>query len=509
MTTQEKEYIATIDQGTTGTRFILFKGDGTIVARSYKEHKQIYPKPGWVEHDPLEIWDNTKSTIKDVLAVSKISPSKIAAMGVTNQRETIVVWDPTTGKPYCNAIVWQCTRTSKICDELEHRGLGDPIKEKTGLPVSTYFSGPKMKWMLDNVPAIKEKAKEGRAVFGTIDTWIIWNLTGGPNGGIHVTDYTNASRTMLMDLRQLCWDEEILETLGIPKEMLPQISPSSDNLAYGCTTKEVTQVEIPLTSDIGDQQAALVGQTCFEKGQVKNTYGTGCFMLMNTGPEPVHSKHGLVTTCAYGIEKDRCVYALEGSVAIAGAAIQWLRDNLGIIKTAQETEAMAKSVAEEGSGGVYFVPAFNGLFAPYWDMYARGLIIGITGYTRKEHLVHATLEAICHQAADVLQAMTDDSETETIELRADGGASTNNHLMQLQANILGRKVSRPTVTETTALGAAYLAGLAAGIWKNLDEVRQNWKNERTFTPEWEEGKRERKRDEWRKAVERSRRWASE
>ena len=502
-------YYLGVDQGTTGTRFILFKKDGTIAARSYKEHKQIYPRPGWVEHDPLEIWDNTKSTIRDSLAVSKISPSEIAAIGVTNQRETTVVWDPTTGRPYLNAIVWQCTRTAKICDELKERGLEALIKEETGLPVSTYFSGPKIKWILDNMPAVREKVKGGRAVFGNMDTWIIWNLTGGSDRGKHVTDYTNASRTMLMDLGQLCWDEEILETLGIPEEMLPQISPSSDNLAYGCTTKEATQKEIPITADIGDQQAGLVGQTCFEKGQVKNTYGTGCFTLMNTGPEPVNSKHGLITTCAYGLEKNRCIYALEGSVAIAGAAVQWLRDNLGIIKTAQETEAMAKSVAEEGSGGVYFVPAFNGLFAPHWDMYARGLIIGITGFTRKEHLVHATLEAICHQTADVLQAMTDDSKIETPELRADGGASTNNYLMQLQANISGRKVTRPTITETTALGAAYLAGLAAGLWENLDEVRQNWKTDRTFTPEWDEEKREKEREEWKKAVERSRRWASE
>jgi len=440
------------------------------------------------------------------LEISKISPSKIAAIGVTNQRETTVVWDPTTGRPYCNAIVWQCTRTGRICDELKQRGLEALIKVKTGLPISTYFSGPKVRWILDNMPTIVEKAKQGRAVFGNMDTWIIWNLTGGPKKGNHVTDYTNASRTMLMDLRRLNWDEELVGILGIPNDMLPLISPSSDSQAYGCTSREATQEEIPITADIGDQQAALVGQTCFEKGQVKNTYGTGCFMLMNTGPQPVSSKNGLITTCAYGIESDKCVYALEGSVAIAGAAVQWLRDNLGIIKTAQETEEIAKSVAKEGSGGVYFVPAFNGLFAPYWDMYARGLIIGITGYTRVEHIVHATLEAICYQTMDVLQAMTEDSKVQTTEFRVDGGASTNNYLMQLQANILGEKVTRPTITETTALGAAYLAGLAVGIWEDLDELRRNWKTERVFTPEWEKGKREKKYDGWKKAVERSRHW---
>lgn len=504
-----KKYVGTIDQGTTGTRFALFRKDGTVAALSYREHRQIYPRPGWVEHDPTEIWENTRSTIKDTLATFKVNPEEIAAIGVTNQRETTVVWDRITGKPYCNAVVWQCTRTSQICDELKQRGLETSIRERTGLPVSTYFSGPKIKWILDNVPKATEGAKEGRALFGNMDTWIIWNLTRGPKQGSHNTDYSNASRTMLMDLRRLRWDQEIIGILGIPEEMLPTIRPSSDVKTYGRTSSEdVFQAEIPITADIGDQQAALVGQTCFKKGQVKNTYGTGCFMLMNTSSELVSSRHGLITTCAYGLEENRCVYALEGSVAIAGAAIQWLRDNLGIIKTASETEEMAKSVAEEGSGGVYFVPAFNGLFAPYWDMNARGLIIGITRFTRKEHLVHATLEAICYQTRDLLQAMTEDSNNQITELRADGGASVNNYLMQLQANILGTEVIRPTVTETTALGAAYLAGVTERFWGDLDEVRDNWKKDRVFTPMWNQEKRQKRYSEWLKALNRSKQWLS-
>jgi glycerol kinase len=506
----EKRYVGTIDQGTTGTRFVLFRREGTIAAFSYREHRQIYPRPGWVEHNPSEIWENTRSVIRDTFTTSQVDPEEIAAIGVTNQRETTVVWDRITGKPYCNAIVWQCTRTSKICDELKQKGLEPFIKERTGLPVSTYFSGPKIKWIRDNIPDAAQGMKEGRAVFGNMDTWIIWNLTGGPRKGSHTTDCSNASRTMLMNLRRLRWDEEITGILDIPPEMLPTIRPSSDSKVYGWTLKEdVLQAEIPVTADIGDQQAALVGQTCFEKGQLKNTYGTGCFMLMNTASEPVISRHGLVTTCAYGLEENKCVYALEGSVAIAGAAIQWLRDNLGIISSASETEELARSVAEEGSGGVYFVPAFNGLFAPYWDMNARGLIIGITRFTRREHLVHATLEAICYQTRDVLQAMTEDSNTQIAELRVDGGASVNNYLMQLQANILGVEVIRPMVTETTALGAAYLAGLATGFWKDLDEVRHNWRKDRAFTAVWDQEKRLKKHSEWNRALERSRHWINE
>jgi len=506
----ERKFVATIDQGTTGTRFAVFNSDGTIVAYSYAEHKQIYPQPGWVEHDPMEIWRNTQRVIKETMKSSGIKPDEIAAIGVTNQRETTVVWDPQTGKPYCNAIVWQCTRTRKICEELKTEGLEPLIRSRTGLYISTYFSGPKIKWILDTLPNVREAAEKNRAIFGNMDTWIIWNLTGGPKGGSHITDYTNASRTMLMDLNKLRWDEEILAELDIPFQMLPEIHPSSDKETYGNTSRDgVFEAEIPVCGDVGDQQAALIGQTCFEKGDVKNTYGTGCFMLMNTGKEPVMSKHGLITTCAYSFEKERCSYALEGSIAIAGAAIQWLRDNLKIIKSASETEEIARAIAKEGSGGAYFVPAFSGLFAPYWDMSARGCIVGITRYTRKEHIIHAALEAICYQTRDVLEAMMEDSGIRIDELRADGGASVNNYLMQLQSDILGVKVIRPIVTETTALGAAYSAGLAIGFWESLDEIRRNWKVDRVFRPEWSEEKRQRMYTGWKRAVERSMRWAEE
>jgi len=506
----ERKFIATIDQGTTGTRFAIFTRNGTMAAYKYIEHRQIYPRPGWVEHDPMEIWQQTQRIIKETLETSRIKPGDIAAIGVTNQRETTVVWDPRTGKPYYNAIVWQCTRTRRICQELKEKGLEPLIRNKTGLYIYTYFSGPKIKWILDNIPKVREAAENNRAVFGNMDTWIIWNLTGGSKGGSHITDYTNASRTMLMDISKLRWDEEILEELNIPCQMLPEIRPSSDKETYGNTLKGgVFKAEIPVCGDVGDQQAALIGQTCFEKGEAKNTYGTGCFMLMNTGEEPIMSKHGLITTCAYGFEKDRCIYALEGSVAIAGAVIQWLRDNLKIIKSASETEEIARSVANEGSGGVFFVPAFSGLFAPYWDMYARGCIIGITRYTKREHIVHAALEAICYQTRDVLEAMMEDSGIRIAELKVDGGAAVNNYLMQLQSNILGVKVIRPTVTETTSLGAAYSAGLAIGFWKSLDEIRRNWRIDRVFTPEWSEERRQKMYMGWKRAVERSMGWIEE
>jgi len=504
------EFIVAIDQGTTGTRTAIFDRDGRIFAMSYREHRQIYPKPGWVEHDPEEIWLQTQRTIKEALKIAEIKPKEIAGIGVTNQRETTVVWDPTTGKPYHNAIVWQCTRTRQICQELKERGLEPIIKKRTGLCIYTYFSGPKIKWILDNFPKVRRRADEGRAIFGNIDTWVIWNLTGGVNGGSHITDYTNASRTMLMDLRELKWDDEITSELNIPIEMLPEIRPSSDKEIYGYTPKDgVFKAEIPVCGDVGDQQAALIGQTCFGEGEVKNTYGTGCFMLMNTADKIIESKHGLITTCAYGFERGRCHYALEGSIAIAGAAIQWLRDNLRIIRSASETESMAMSVADEGSGGVYFVPAFSGLFAPYWDMYARGCIIGITRYTRREHLVHATLEAICYQTRDVLEAMMEDSGIRISELKVDGGAAVNNYLMQLQANILGVRVVRPMVTETTSLGAAYSAGLAVGFWRDLDEIRRNWRVDKVFVPKWDEKRREGMYRGWRRAVERSLGWLRE
>lgn len=504
------KFIATIDQGTTGTRFAIISREGTIVAYSYLEHRQIYPRPGWVEHDLMEIWEKTQRVIKETLERSRIRPSEIVAVGVTNQRETTVVWDPRTGKPYCNAIVWQCTRTRGICEDLKERGLEPLIRSRTGLYVSTYFSGPKIKWILENVKNVREAAERNRAVFGNIDSWIIWNLTGGPDGGSHVTDHTNASRTMLMDLEKLQWDEEILDELGIPPQMLPEIRPSSDEDIYGYTSSDgVFGAEIPVCGDVGDQQAALIGQTGFERGDVKNTYGTGCFMLMNTGEKPVVSRHGLLTTCAYSFDKDRCIYALEGSVAIAGAAIQWLRDNLRIIESASETEEIGRSIAKEGSGGVYFVPAFSGLFAPYWDMSARGCIVGITRYTRREHIVHAALEAICYQTRDVIEAMTEDSGMRIRELRVDGGAAVNNYLMQLQSDILGVKVVRPTVTETTSLGAAYMAGLAIDFWESTDEIRRNWRVDREFLPEWPEEKRQRMYEGWKRAVRRSMGWIKE
>lgn len=503
----EKRFIAAVDQGTTGTKFVVFNKDGKIVTSDYKEHRQIYPRPGWVEHDPLEILQNIKLLVKNTFENSKIRPEEIEAIGVTNQRETTLIWDKITGRPYHNAIVWQCTRTREICQELKSRGLETLIRARTGLYLHTYFSGPKIKWMLDNVPTIREKVEEGRAVFGNMDTWLIWNLTGGPKNGNHVTDYTNASRTALLDIRKLRWDEEIAKEIGIPLRMLPEIRPSSDKETYGKTLREgIFEAEIPVCGDVGDQQAALIGQTCFEKGEVKNTYGTGCFMLMNTGVEPVTSKSGLIATCAYGFEKNRCTYALEGSIAIAGAAIQWLRDNLAIIRSSSETQEIAESVADEGAGGVFFVPAFSGLYAPYWDMYARGCIIGITGYTRREHLVHAALEAICYQTRDVLEAMTMDAGVQITELRADGGAAVNDYLMQLQANILGTKVIRPTVTETTSLGAAYCAGLATGTWDKPDDIRRNWKINKVFTPNWTEERREKMYKGWKKAVERSLGW---
>ncbi|MBC7264571.1 MAG: glycerol kinase GlpK [Chloroflexi bacterium] len=499
------EYAAAVDQGTTGTRFMIFSRDGHVVASDYAEHRQIYPQPGWVEHDPLEIWEKTCQVIAGALAKSKIDPRRIAGIGVTNQRETTVIWDPETGQPYYNAIVWQCTRTREICQRLMDDGLEAMIRRITGLPIATYFSGPKIKWVLDHVPDVRQRAQRGRALFGNIDTWIIWNLTGGPRGGAHVTDVTNASRTMLMNLQTLDWDEELLRLLDIPRQMLPSIRPSSDVNGYGITEVQgPARAAIPVSGDLGDQQAALFGQTCFDPGEAKNTYGTGCFMLLNTGQQAVASKSGLLTTVAYGLAEGKATYALEGSIAITGAAIQWLRDNLGLIKDAAETEIVAQSV--EDAGGIYFVPAFSGLFAPYWDMYARGVIVGLTRYVTRAHLVRAALEAICYQTADVLHAMRADSGIRLKALKVDGGAVVNNFLMQLQADILGVPVVRPVVNETTALGAAYAAGLATGLWANLDELRTNWSVDRIFQPLWPEEKRAAGYAGWQKAVARARGW---
>jgi len=495
------KYAAAIDQGTTGTRFMLFDQAGHIVASQYEEHAQIYPQPGWVEHDAGEIWAKTRRVIGGALAESGIQPQEIAGIGVTNQRETTIVWDPATGEPLYHALVWQDTRTREICQQLVADGLEPTFRQKTGLPIATYFSGPKLKWMLDNVPGLRKKAEAGQAIFGNVDTWVIWNLTGA-----HITDVTNASRTMLMNLRALDWDDELLGILSIPRQMLPAIRPSSDPNFYGATRASgPVGGALPVCGDLGDQQAALFGQTCYSPGEAKNTYGTGCFMLLNTGPEPVPSKSGLLTTVAYGLPSG-ATYALEGSIAITGAAVQWLRDNLGLIQNAAETETIAQSV--DDAGGIYFVPAFSGLFAPYWDMDARGVIVGLTRYVTRAHIVRATLEAICYQTRDVLEAMRADSGINLTALKVDGGATVNNFLMQLQADVLGVPVVRPTVHETTALGAAYAAGLATGLWSGLDELRANWSVDRIFEPQWDEARREEAYAGWKKAVERSRGWMS-
>jgi glycerol kinase len=498
------QYLAAIDQGTTGTRCMLFDRVGNAVGAHYEEHRQIFPQPGWVEHDPLEIWRKVETSVQGALAQGNIAPQEIMALGITNQRETTLVWDKTTGRPYYNAIVWQCTRTRDICQQLIDDGLEPLFRERTGLVVATYFSGPKLKWLLANVPGLRTLAERGEALCGTIDSWLIWNLTGGPRGGAHVTDVTNASRTMLMNLITLDWDQELLDILGIPRAMLPTIRPSSDQATYGATSSGSISAAIPVCGDIGDQQSALVGQVCFAPGEAKNTYGTGSFMLMNTGEQPVPSKSGLLTTVAYGLQPGRCHYALEGSIAITGAAVQWLRDNLGLIRNAAETEAIAATV--DDAGGVYFVPAFSGLFAPYWDMYARGAIVGLTRYITRAHLVRATLEAICYQSREVLEAMEADSGIPLRTLKVDGGAVANNLLMQLQADILGKPVIRPNVRETTALGAAYMAGLAAGFWSNIEDLRGNWGVERIFQPQWTEAHRSQGYHDWRRAVERAKGW---
>ena len=505
---KEGKYVAAVDQGTTGTRCMILDAESNIIGWAYEEHRQIYPMPGWVEHDPIEIWEKTRYVISETLKHSGVDSREIVAIGVTNQRETTVIWDPKTGKPLANAIVWQDTRTKDICEQLRKENYEETlIHPRTGVFSFTYFSGPKIKWLLENVPGLMEKAKKGEVKFGTIDSWLIWNLTGGPNGGVHVTDYTNASRTMLMDIEKLDWCREILELLKIPDAILPEIRPSSDKSIYGYTKPDGPfGAEIPVCGDLGDQQAALVGQVCFERGMAKNTYGTGCFLLQNIGTKPELSKHGLLTTVAYSFEAGKCAYALEGSIAVTGAAIQWLRDNLKIISSASETEAIAKSVEQEGSGGVYFVPAFSGLFAPYWDLDARGVIVGLTRFIRREHIVHATLESICYQTRDVLESIASDTGSRLTELKVDGGAATNDYLMQLQADIIGTKVIRPKVTETTSLGCVYAAGLAVGFWKDLDELRKLWKVDKVFQPRWSEEKREKMYRGWKAAVNRAKGW---
>jgi glycerol kinase len=498
-------FIAAIDQGTTSTRCMIFNHAGESVGIHQLEHEQIYPKPGWVEHDPAEIWARTKDVIEGAMQKVAISASDIAAVGITNQRETTVVWDRKTGKPYYNAVVWQDTRTDKICSELAKDGGQNRFQAKVGLPLATYFSGPKIKWLLDNVDGLRAAAERGDAIFGNTDTWVIWNLTGGPDGGAHVTDVSNASRTMLMDLDGTKWDDEILKIMTIPRSMLPEIRPSSDPAFYEHTLPNGPfGGRLPVCGDLGDQQAAMVGQTCFSAGEAKNTYGTGCFMLLNTGTDIVPSKSGLLTTCCYKFGDQPTVYALEGSIAITGALVQWLRDNLKLIEKAPDVEGLARTV--EDSGGIYFVPAFSGLFAPYWRSDARGAIVGLTRFINRGHIARATLEATAFQTREVLDAMNADSGVPLKALKVDGGMVFNNLLMQIQADVLGVPVIRPKVAETTALGAAYAAGLAVGFWKNTDEMRQNWGVDRTWEPAEDDTARTKLYKEWKKAVTRTFDW---
>ncbi len=494
------KYIAAIDQGTTSTRCILFNHTGEIVGADQKEHRQIFPKPGWVEHDPLEIWERTQEVSRNALRKTGVEPSDVAAVGITNQRETTLVWDRRTGQPYYNAIVWQDTRTDLICNALAKEGGQDRFRAKTGLPLATYFAGPKIQWMLDNVAGLREAAEQGDALFGTIDTWLIWNLTGGVKGGIHVTDVTNASRTLMMSLETLDWDPEILDILGIPRQMLPEIRPSSSIYGY---TKNLFG-NVPVAGVLGDQQAALFGQTCFSQGEAKNTYGTGCFMLMNTGEQIIPSESGLLTTLGYQIGGQPAVYALEGSIAITGALVQWLRDNLKLIEQSADIEPLARTVPD--NGGIYFVPAFSGLFAPYWRSDARGVIAGMTRFTNRGHIARATLESTAYQVREVLDAMEKDSGVQLTTLKVDGGMVINELLMQFQADILDVPVVRPRVTETTALGAAYAAGLATGFWNSLDELRAKWGKDKEWTPNMDEATRAQLYAEWKKAVQRTLNW---
>jgi glycerol kinase len=494
----KERYVLALDQGTTSSRAILFDSHGNVVGMVNQEFPQIYPRPGWVEHDPYDILESQVSVAKKLLRTVNVEPNQIAAIGITNQRETTIVWDKKTGKPVYNAIVWQCRRTASMCDELKAQGLADLIKRKTGLVIDAYFSATKLKWILQNVPGVLEKAKKGEIAFGTVDSWLIWNLTGGK---VHATDVSNASRTMLFNVSDLRWDEELLDMFNVPRSVLPQVFPSSH--IYGVTDKDIFGVEIPIAANIGDQQAALFGQMCVRAGMVKNTYGTGCFILMNIGDKPIFSRSGLLTTVAWKL-KDEVCYALEGSVFIAGAAIQWLRDELRMVESAQETEQMALSVPN--SAGVYVVPAFVGLGAPYWDMYARGAIFGLTRGSKKEHIVRAVLESIAYQTRDVVEVMCEECQTELKTLRVDGGASKNNFLMQFQADILNVPVERPKVNETTALGAAYLAGLAVGYWESMEQIESQWQLDRKFVPNMDEKEREELYKGWRKAVERAKGW---
>ena len=493
----EKKYIIALDQGTTSSRAIIFDRDQHVIKVAQKEFTQFYPKAGWVEHDPMEIYSSQYGVLMEALAQSDISPREIAAIGITNQRETTIVWDKQTGRPIYNAIVWQCRRTADICKQLEKDGWGPYIRENTGLLIDAYFSGTKIKWILDNVPGARQKAERGELLFGTVDSWLIWKLTGGK---IHVTDYSNASRTMLFNIRTLQWDDKLLEVLDIPRSLLPKVCSSSE--IYGYTN--IAGVEVPIAGIAGDQQAALFGQACFSQGEAKNTYGTGCFLLMNIGEKPVLSRNGLVTTIGIGL-KDKVQYALEGSIFVGGAVIQWLRDEMRFITESADSEYFAQKV--EDNGGVYLVPAFTGLGAPYWDMYARGSLFGLTRGTSRNHIIRAALEAIAYQTNDVLTAMVSDTGVPVRELKVDGGASANNFLMQFQADILNCRLCRPKIRETTALGAAYLAGLAVGIWNSTQEIRRQWTLEKEYLPAMASEERSRLLKGWNKAVARSKRWA--
>ncbi|MGH3498786.1 MAG: glycerol kinase GlpK [Nocardioidaceae bacterium] len=499
------DYVGSVDQGTTSTRFMIFDHSGNEVAKHQLEHEQILPQAGWVEHNPVEIWERTSAVIQTALGKAGLSHSDLAALGITNQRETSVVWDKNTGRPYYNAIVWQDTRTDRIASALEREGKGDVIRNKAGLPPATYFSGGKIQWILENVDGVREAAERGDAVFGNTDSWLLWNLTGGADGGVHVTDPTNASRTMLMNLETLDWDDELLGFFNIPRSMLPAIKPSSAPDPYGLTLKNgPLGGEVRLTGDLGDQQAATVGQVCFATGEAKNTYGTGNFMLLNTGTEIVKSKAGLLTTVCYKFGDEDTVYALEGSIAVTGSAVQWLRDQLGIISGAAQSESLARQV--DDNGGVYFVPAFSGLFAPYWRSDARGAIVGLSRFNTNAHLARATLEAICYQSRDVAEAMEKDSGVALEVLKVDGGVTANELCMQIQADVLGVPVSRPVVAETTALGSAYAAGLAVGFWGNTDELRANWNEAKRWSPEWSKQQRDEGYAQWQKAVQRTLDW---
>ncbi len=494
------KFIGAIDQGTTSTRFIVFDKQGNIVGVDQKEHKQFYPAPGLVEHDAVEIWNNTQDVIRNAMRISGLTADDIAAMGITNQRETTLLWNRRTGAPYGRALVWQDTRTSDICSELEKLGHKDLFQLRAGLPLATYFSGPKIKWLLQNIPGLLEDIQQDLVLFGNMDTWLIWNLTGGVNGGVHITDVTNASRTMLMNLETLQWDEELLQILGIPLSILPRIVSSSEVYGHSCTLL----AGVPISGDLGDQQAALFGQCCFTPGEAKNTYGTGCFMLLNTGTKPVQSRNGLLTTVGYRISNTPAVYCLEGSIAITGALVQWLRDNLQIIEKSSDIEPLARTVND--NGGVYFVPAFSGLFAPYWRSDARGVIAGLTRFANKGHIARAALESTAFQTREVLDAMQLDSGTKLSTLKVDGGMVVNELLMQFQSDILEVPVVRPSITETTALGAAYAAGLAVGYWKNQDELVSNWKKDKEWQPQMNRETSRLLYAKWKKAVQKTFDW---